>query len=77
MPPRLRLEDQRDGRAHAFDGGPVRIGRAPTSELVISGAGADVVSGAHVRLVVRDGAWYVEDLGARNGTFLDGRQLPP
>jgi pSer/pThr/pTyr-binding forkhead associated (FHA) protein/S1-C subfamily serine protease len=55
----------------------VRIGRAPTSELVISGAGADVVSGAHVRLVVRDGAWYVEDVGARNGTFLDDRQLPP
>jgi pSer/pThr/pTyr-binding forkhead associated (FHA) protein/S1-C subfamily serine protease len=75
--PRLTLKDQRDGRIHAFGDGPVRIGRAPASELVISGAGADVVSGAHVRLVVRDGAWYVEDVGARNGTFLDDRQLPP
>jgi pSer/pThr/pTyr-binding forkhead associated (FHA) protein/S1-C subfamily serine protease len=44
---------------------------------VVSGSGADVVSGAHVRLVVRDGVWHVEDVGARNGTFLDDRQLTP
>jgi pSer/pThr/pTyr-binding forkhead associated (FHA) protein/S1-C subfamily serine protease len=44
---------------------------------VVSGSGADVVSGSHVRLVVRDGVWHVEDVGARNGTFLDDRQLTP
>jgi pSer/pThr/pTyr-binding forkhead associated (FHA) protein/S1-C subfamily serine protease len=77
MTARLRLRDQRDGRVHAFDIGPVRIGRAPASDLVVSGSGADVVSGAHVRLVVRDGVWHVEDVGARNGTFLDDRQLAP
>ena len=77
MTARLRLRDQRDGRVHAFDSGPVRIGRAPASDLVVSGSGADVVSGAHVRLVVRDGVWHVEDVGARNGTFLDHRQLTP
>jgi pSer/pThr/pTyr-binding forkhead associated (FHA) protein/S1-C subfamily serine protease len=74
---RLRLRDQRDGRVLTFDIPIVRIGRAQASDLVVSGAGADVVSGAHVRLLMQDGVWHVEDVGARNGTFLDDRQLTP
>jgi hypothetical protein len=34
---RLRLRDQRDGRTHAFEAGPVRVGRAPGSDLVVAG----------------------------------------
>ena len=29
------------------------------------------VSRAHARLVLREGAWWLEDVGSRNGTFVD------
>lgn len=76
MSARVELRDERDGSLHVFDVGPVKIGRAATSDLVIKGAAAEVVSGAHVQLVLREGGWHVEDVGSRNGTFLDERRLP-
>jgi pSer/pThr/pTyr-binding forkhead associated (FHA) protein len=33
------------------------------------------VSQVHARLSGRDGAWYAEDLGSTNGTFLNDRRL--
>lgn len=46
---------------------PVMIGRAPDSSLVLTD---DYASTRHARLTQRDGAWYVEDLGSTNGTYL-------
>lgn len=46
------------------------------------GAGNDVdlahptVSRAHARVLVRDGAVLVEDLGSANGTFVEGERIP-
>ncbi len=51
---------------------PVTIGRAPTSTLVVDD---DFCSARHARLY-RDGdAWWVEDLGSTNGTFLGDARL--
>ena len=47
---------------------PITIGRADSSTLVVAD---DYVSTNHARLVPRDGAWVLEDLGSTNGTFLD------
>lgn len=33
------------------------------------------VSALHAELTVRDGEWYLQDLGSRNGTFLNGRPV--
>jgi pSer/pThr/pTyr-binding forkhead associated (FHA) protein/S1-C subfamily serine protease len=36
-----------------------------------------VVSIAHARLLFENGRWMLEDLGSRNGTFLDERRMSP
>lgn len=71
----VRLRDLRDGREVEFDAGPVTIGRSADCDLAVGGSGRELVSSHHARLVLRDGQWYVEDAGGRNGTFLDGRRV--
>ncbi len=73
--PYLRLTDQRTGEALEFDSSEVRVGRSDQVELAIVGEGREVVSSNHLRLVHRDGAWWIEDLGSRNGTFVNDRRL--
>ncbi len=75
--PFLRLRELRSGEAREFDTPAVRIGRDPESEFPIAGESAKVVSGAHARLVHDGARWWLEDLGSRNGTYLDGRRLAP
>jgi pSer/pThr/pTyr-binding forkhead associated (FHA) protein len=56
----------------------IRIGRRPDLELPLP---FSVLSNVHARLVrgASPGSttWQLEDLGSRNGTFLDGMRLPP
>ena len=47
---------------------PITLGRADDSTLVITD---DYASSRHARLVPRDDAWILEDLGSTNGTYLD------
>jgi hypothetical protein len=51
----------------------VSFGRDPDNEVVLDGD--EYVSGHHARVVVRDGARYVEDLGSTNGTHVAGHAL--
>jgi phosphoserine phosphatase RsbU/P len=55
-----------------FDAPEVVIGRSPASNLVISDSS---VSRHHARLVYRDEAWWVEDLGSRNRTLVNGEPM--
>jgi phosphoserine phosphatase RsbU/P len=55
-----------------FEAPEVVIGRAPTANLVIADSS---VSRHHARLVFRDDAWWVEDMGARNRTTVNGEPL--
>jgi pSer/pThr/pTyr-binding forkhead associated (FHA) protein/S1-C subfamily serine protease len=71
----LVLHDLTANRAREFTGVNVRIGRAPTCELVVDGPGKEVVSSVHVRFLKQDAGWVVEDLGSRNGSFLNGERL--
>lgn len=60
--------------AHAVEVGPegIEIGRAALGGRLESD---DRVSRRHARIVRRGGGWEVEDLGSRNGTYVDGRVL--
>ena len=48
------------------------IGRNPECALVLED---DFASGRHARIFHRDGAWFVEDLGSTNGTFVGSERL--
>ncbi|HEX9727707.1 MAG TPA: FHA domain-containing protein [Gemmatimonadales bacterium] len=73
--PLLRLRDLRDQNTHEFEVAEIRLGRDPSFEFVVSGDGSEVVSGAHARLAHREGAWWIDDLGGRNGTFVDNTRV--
>lgn len=47
--------------------GPVTIGRAPDSTLVVSD---DYASSRHARIFRQDAGWILEDLNSTNGTYL-------
>jgi pSer/pThr/pTyr-binding forkhead associated (FHA) protein len=48
------------------------LGRAPSNTVVLS---EPFASNEHARLYRRDGRWWLEDLGSRNGTLLNGERL--
>jgi pSer/pThr/pTyr-binding forkhead associated (FHA) protein len=48
------------------------IGRAPGCAVVVTDTFA---SQLHARVFERDGVWYVEDLGSRNGTWVNRTQV--
>ncbi len=50
------------------------IGRDLDNQLVFVDP---TVSGRHAVTNLRDGAWWIEDLGSTNGTFVNGRTVEP
>jgi DNA-binding winged helix-turn-helix (wHTH) protein len=61
-----------DGRTMPMAEGETVLGRDPQAGLCID---APSVSRHHARIVVAAGAAVLEDLGSKNGTFLNGRRL--
>ena len=73
-PTRLRIVDPPARRGETFAlGGELTVGRGGGCGIVL---GDDTfVSQVHARLYRRDGDVYVEDLGSRNGTFVNGEAI--
>lgn len=69
-----RLSGSRLFRVAAPDGGRVTIGRRVPCSIAPGGSS---VSQLHAALVTRGERWALVDLESRNGTYLDGRRLPP
>lgn len=55
-----------------FDQEEVVIGRSPRAHLLLPDP---ALSREHARLARREGAWFVEDLGSRNGTTHNGQRI--
>lgn len=52
--------------------GPVIVGRAPGADIVV---GAGYVSGRHARFQLMGQNLFVEDLGSKNGTAVNGNYI--
>ena len=52
--------------------GTVTLGRGADSDVIVNDYS---VSRRHARIESEGDGWVVEDLGARNGTFLDGTRI--
>jgi pSer/pThr/pTyr-binding forkhead associated (FHA) protein len=46
----------------------ITLGRAATSDVTLSDT---YVSNVHARIFLKDGAWWLEDLGSTNGTYMN------
>lgn len=60
------------GRRWSLTGEPLVIGRDRTATLILSDPG---ISRTHARLSSHADGWQIEDLGATNGTFVNGARV--
>jgi FHA domain len=73
IPMRVRCEIYERGQSRSFEGRPpFEVGRAHAAELVVRDP---EVSRRHARFESSNGIVFIDDLGSRNGTFLNGRRL--
>ena len=63
---------QGEQRDHSLNQGPNIIGRTPDADISID---RTKVSRCHARIVVAGTTATIEDLGSKNGTYLNGQRL--
>ena len=61
-----------NGQSYPLAAGEYVIGRDPSAAIWIE---SSLVSRRHARVVVSESSVTIEDLGSRNGTFVNGRRL--
>jgi dipeptidyl aminopeptidase/acylaminoacyl peptidase len=59
-------------RVAEIPGQSVAVGRAPDNDIII---GDPATSGRHCRIEVRNGAYWISDLGSTNGTLVNGEPI--
>jgi hypothetical protein len=71
--PRLVVVDPKDRRGHAYVLDEEQtVGRAAGCQITLDDT---YVSQLHARVFLRDGTWFVEDLGSTNGTYLNTKRV--
>src|SRR5688572_24497488 len=60
------------GRLDRTIGPLARVGATPDNDVVVR---VDGVSRAHARIVAQPDGYYLEDIGSRNGTLLNGERV--
>ncbi len=67
----IRSGGGRVGQSFPLSGERMRIGRSPDAEIFLDDV---TVSRDHAVLVRRSGAWYLDDSGSLNGTYVNRRR---
>jgi pSer/pThr/pTyr-binding forkhead associated (FHA) protein len=67
-PPRELVITDASGRRTIPLKESITLGRAATCDLVVAD---NYVSNVHARIYLRDGSYWLEDLGSTNGTYLN------
>jgi two-component system cell cycle response regulator len=68
----VRMDSIQAGQVASLEGPEIRIGRHPDNGLVIDDDG---MSRVHARVFYEDGAYFVEDFGSSNGTYVNGTRV--
>jgi len=68
----LRMDGVSAGQVLSIGQTPFSMGRHPTNQLPIDD---DSISRFHARFTCENGEYFVEDLGSRNGTFIQGKRV--
>jgi len=68
----VRMDDVHPGHVTLADGPELRIGRHPTSSLILDDEG---ISRSHARITRRGNAFIIEDLKSSNGTYVNGLRI--
>ncbi len=66
------LHGENSGQTVALEDDAVVIGRHPACDIRIS---EETVSRRHARIVAAEGGYVLEDLGSRNGTYVNGQRV--
>ena len=66
------LNPSNGGREYSLSGPSFRIGRSRENELVLD---EDQVSGHHALMFYWEGVVWMEDLGSRSGTYVNGERV--
>jgi sigma-B regulation protein RsbU (phosphoserine phosphatase) len=70
----ITLQGPESGRKYLLESPVTVLGRQFDSTICLSGR---AVSRLHAQILQRDGGFVVEDLNSSNGTFVNGKRLPP
>ena len=68
----IRSGGNRTGQSFPLQGERMVIGRSPEAEVFLDDV---TVSRDHAMLVRRSGAWYLDDSGSLNGTYVNRRRI--
>ena len=68
----IRSGGGRVGQSFALQGDRMMIGRSPDAEIFLDDV---TVSREHAVLVRRSGAWFLDDAGSLNGTYVNRRRI--
>ncbi len=68
----MQLEGVEGSEDELFHLSEITIGRHPSNHWTM---GHETVSSRHARLIYHHEQWWLEDLGSRNGTFLNGERV--
>jgi diguanylate cyclase (GGDEF)-like protein len=68
----LRMDGVNAGQVVSIAQAPFSMGRHPTNQLPIDD---DSISRFHARFIKENDEYLVEDLGSRNGTFIQGKRV--